>query len=85
MALHLAGMSGSSARSQRTPEEQAVEFRVLDYLAGSDGEFVREQVSALRPLVRRAKSSMEWSARNGLLAKTSRRSKMPPAPSGSLC
>ena len=26
-------MSGSSARSQRTPEEQAAEFRVLDYLA----------------------------------------------------
>ncbi len=35
-ALHLAGMSGSSARSQRTPEEQATEFRVLDYLAASD-------------------------------------------------
>ncbi|HEV2467711.1 MAG TPA: primosomal protein N', partial [Candidatus Sulfotelmatobacter sp.] len=34
MALHLAGMSGSSARSRRTPEEQASEFRVLDYLAG---------------------------------------------------
>ena len=32
-ALHLAGMSGSSARSRRTPEEQAAEFRVLDYLA----------------------------------------------------
>ncbi len=32
MALHLAGMSGSSARSRRTPEEQATEFRVLDYL-----------------------------------------------------
>ena len=43
MALHMAGMSGSSARSQRTPEEQAAEFRVLDYLAGSDGELVREQ------------------------------------------
>lgn len=43
MALHLAGMSGSSARSQRTPEEQATEFRVLDYLAASDGEQVREQ------------------------------------------
>ena len=41
MALHLAGMSGSSARSRRTPEEQAAEFRVLDYLAsresGADG------------------------------------------------
>lgn len=33
MALRLAGMSGSSARSQKTPEEQAAEFRVLDYLA----------------------------------------------------
>jgi len=33
MALHLAGTSGSSARSRRTPEEQAAEFRVLDYLA----------------------------------------------------
>ena len=36
MALHLAGMSGSSARSRRTPEEQAAEFRVLDYLAGRE-------------------------------------------------
>src|SRR5215467_9460505 len=34
-ALHQAGMSGSSARSQRTPEEQATEFRVLDYLAAA--------------------------------------------------
>jgi len=33
MALHLAGMSGSSARSRRSPEEQAAEIRVLDYLA----------------------------------------------------
>ncbi|MGA2102600.1 MAG: primosomal protein N' [Candidatus Sulfotelmatobacter sp.] len=43
MALHLAGISGSSARSQRTPEDQAAEFRVLDYLSGSDGGLVREQ------------------------------------------
>jgi primosomal protein N' (replication factor Y) (superfamily II helicase) len=35
-ALHLAGMSGSSARARRPPEEQAVEFRVLDYLAAQD-------------------------------------------------
>jgi primosomal protein N' (replication factor Y) len=33
-ALHAAGLSGSSARSRRTPEEQLAEFRVLDYLAG---------------------------------------------------
>jgi len=32
-ALHLAGMSGSPARSKRSPEQQLVEFRVLDYLA----------------------------------------------------
>src|SRR5208337_2612101 len=37
MALHLAGMSGSPARSKRTPEQQLVEFRVLDYLAERDG------------------------------------------------
>jgi primosomal protein N' (replication factor Y) (superfamily II helicase) len=36
MALHLAGMSGSSARSRRTPQEQLTEFRVLDYLAERD-------------------------------------------------
>jgi primosomal protein N' (replication factor Y) len=36
MALHHAGMSGSPARSRRTPEEQLAEFRVLDYLAGRD-------------------------------------------------
>ena len=35
-ALHLAGMSGSSARSKKTPEEQLAEFRVLDYLAERD-------------------------------------------------
>ena len=32
MALHLAGMSGSSARSRKTPADQMAEFRVLDYL-----------------------------------------------------
>ncbi len=41
MALHLAGMSGSPTRSQRTQEEQLIEFRVLDYLA--ERESVREQ------------------------------------------
>jgi len=40
--LHLAGMSGSSARSRRTPEEQLAEFRVLDHLSQRD-EMVREQ------------------------------------------
>ncbi|HYA25430.1 MAG TPA: primosomal protein N' [Terriglobales bacterium] len=41
MALHLAGMSGSSARSRRTPQEQLAEFRVLDYL--TDRESVRAE------------------------------------------
>jgi primosomal protein N' (replication factor Y) len=36
MALHLGGVSGSSARARRAPEEQMVEFRVLDYLANRD-------------------------------------------------
>jgi primosomal protein N' (replication factor Y) len=47
MALHMAGTSGSSARSQRTPEDQAAEFRVLDYLAaqadGTGDDPVREE------------------------------------------
>src|SRR5581483_415079 len=37
-ALYLAGMSGSSARSRRSPEEQVTEFQVLNYMAGTDGE-----------------------------------------------
>jgi primosomal protein N' (replication factor Y) len=41
MALHLAGASGSPARSKRTPEQQLIEFRVLDYLA--ERESVREE------------------------------------------
>jgi primosomal protein N' (replication factor Y) len=36
MALHLGGMSGSSARARRTPDEQLAEFRVLDYLANRE-------------------------------------------------
>src|SRR5438270_1384176 len=32
-ALHLAGNSGSSARSRRTPEDQDAEYRVLNYLS----------------------------------------------------
>jgi primosomal protein N' (replication factor Y) len=36
MALHLGSTTGSSARARRTPEEQLIEFRVLDYLANRD-------------------------------------------------
>jgi primosomal protein N' (replication factor Y) (superfamily II helicase) len=52
MALHLAGTSGSSARSRKTPDEQLAEVRVLDYLAGR--ETVREE--SLRAATRVAKS-----------------------------
>lgn len=41
LALHLAGMGGSSGRSRKHPEDQLAEFRVLDYLAERD--LVREQ------------------------------------------
>ena len=50
MALHQAGISGSPGRSRRTPEDQAAEFRVLDYLSNYDDSqtegdepWVREQ------------------------------------------
>jgi len=50
MALHQAGISGSPGRSRRTPEDQAAEFRVLDYLSNYedsqtdvDQPWVREQ------------------------------------------
>jgi primosomal protein N' (replication factor Y) (superfamily II helicase) len=52
MALHLAGMSGSSARSRKTPDEQLAEVRVLDYLAERDT--VREE--SLRAANRVSKS-----------------------------
>ena len=36
LALHEAGMSGSSSRSRKTPDDQLAEFRVLDYLSERD-------------------------------------------------
>jgi primosomal protein N' (replication factor Y) len=59
MALHLAGMAGSSGRSRKTPEEQLVEFRVLDYL--SERETVREE--SLRNATRVSKSLLAGMAR----------------------
>jgi primosomal protein N' (replication factor Y) (superfamily II helicase) len=44
MALHQAGISGSSARSRRAPEEQAAEFGALDYLAGQQDESLEPAV-----------------------------------------
>jgi primosomal protein N' (replication factor Y) len=52
LALHQAGMTGSSNRARRTPEEQLTEFRVLDYL--SERDVVREET--LRAATRVSKS-----------------------------
>jgi primosomal protein N' (replication factor Y) (superfamily II helicase) len=58
LALHLAGTAGSSLRSRRTPEEQAAEFRVLDYLAGQEsapGETAQIREESLRSATRVSK------------------------------
>jgi primosomal protein N' (replication factor Y) len=65
MALHLAGMSGSPARSKRTPEQQLVEFRVLDYLA--ERESVRE--TSLRGTVRVSKALLNGMVRKKWIAR----------------
>jgi primosomal protein N' (replication factor Y) (superfamily II helicase) len=65
MALHLAGMSGSPARSKRTPEQQLVEFRVLDYLA--ERESVREE--SLRGTTRAAKALLTGMVRKKWIAR----------------
>jgi primosomal protein N' (replication factor Y) len=70
MALHLAGESGSPARSKRTPEQQLVEFRVLDYLG--ERESVRE--GSLRGATRVSRALLagmvrkKWIAREDLSA-----------------
>lgn len=66
-ALHLAGMSGSSARSRRTPEEQDAEFRVLDYLAACDGELVR--VATLRSATHASPKILDGMLRKKWLAR----------------
>src|SRR6266851_3134210 len=65
MALHLAGTSGSPARSKRTPEQQLVEFRVLDYLA--ERESVREE--SLRGATRIAKTLLAGMVRKKWIAR----------------
>jgi len=68
MALHLAGTSGSSARSRKTPEDQLAEFRVLNYLA--ERETVREE--SLRAATRASRAVLagmvrkKWIAREDL-------------------
>jgi primosomal protein N' (replication factor Y) (superfamily II helicase) len=65
MALHLAGVSGSPARSKRTPEQQLVEFRVLDYLAEREG--VRE--ASLRGTARVSKALLSGMVRKKWIAR----------------
>jgi primosomal protein N' (replication factor Y) (superfamily II helicase) len=72
LALHLAGMSGSSARSRRTPEEQATEFRVLDYLAAQEpapGEPTQVREETLRSAVRISKLVLNGMVRKKWLAR----------------
>src|SRR5213595_1600721 len=65
LALHQAGMSGSSARSHRTPEEQLAEFRVLDYL--SERDMARE--ASLRAAARASKTVLEGMVRKKWIAR----------------
>jgi primosomal protein N' (replication factor Y) (superfamily II helicase) len=72
-ALHQAGVSGSSARSRRTPEEQDAEVRVLDYLAATDvGALIREETLRSATKVSRAILAgmvrKKWLAREDLSA-----------------
>ena len=72
LALHLAGMSGSSARSRRTPEEQAAEFRVLDYLAAQEpapGESTQVREESLRSATRVSKSILSGMVRKKWLGR----------------
>ena len=72
LALHLAGMSGSSARSRRTPEEQAAEFRVLDYLAAQEpapGETIPVREEKLRSATRVSKLILSGMVRKKWIAR----------------
>jgi primosomal protein N' (replication factor Y) (superfamily II helicase) len=72
MALHLAATAGSSARSQHAPEDQLLEFRVLDYLAEREGAPVKE--ASLRGATRVSRNLLagmirkKWIAREDVSA-----------------
>ncbi|MGC2326860.1 MAG: primosomal protein N' [Candidatus Sulfotelmatobacter sp.] len=69
MALHMAGMSGSSARSQRTPEEQAAEFRVLDYLTARTSESTEPVKELVREETLRSATRVSKSILAGMVRK----------------
>ncbi|MDP9161255.1 MAG: primosomal protein N' [Acidobacteriota bacterium] len=62
-ALYSAGTTGSSLRSQRTPEEHLAEVKVLDYLSQRDS--VREE--GLRTATRISKAVLSGMVRKGWL------------------
>jgi primosomal protein N' (replication factor Y) len=66
MALHLAATAGSSGRSQRAPDEQMLEFRVLDYLAERE-DSVRE--AGLRGATRVSKALLSGMVRKKWIAR----------------
>jgi len=71
-ALHLAGLLGSSARSRRTPEDQAVEFRVLDHLAAQEiaaGQTAQVREESLRSATRVSKIILSGMVRKKWLAR----------------
>src|SRR5207248_8601986 len=65
LVLHQASLSGSSARSRRTPDEQLAEFRVLEYL--SEREITRE--SSLRAAARASKAVLDGMVRKKWIAR----------------
>jgi primosomal protein N' (replication factor Y) (superfamily II helicase) len=72
IALHLAGMSGSSARSRRTPDERAAEFRVLDYLASvadEPGENLQIGEQKLRSTTRASRTVLDGMVRKKWVAR----------------
>ncbi|MGA3350051.1 MAG: primosomal protein N' [Candidatus Sulfotelmatobacter sp.] len=67
MALHSAGTSGSSARSRRTPDEQAAEFRALDYLAAQDS--VPGETTAISEQTLRSATQISKAVLTGMVRK----------------
>ncbi|HTM35834.1 MAG TPA: primosomal protein N' [Terriglobales bacterium] len=65
LALHLAGLGGSSTRSRKTPEDQYAEFRTLEYLAAR--ESVREET--LRSAARTSREVIEGLVRKKWIAR----------------
>lgn len=72
LALHTASVSGSSARSRRAPEEQAAEYRVLEYLAArepSPGEAALVKEGSLRSATGISKAVLAGMVRKAWVAR----------------